>query len=250
METSSWNSWPGTISRPQPSSLFDKVLGQYYYSAMTTRKTQVMLETVHGSHLYGLSRPDSDLDTYRVVSKQHDMVPGRQPRLKTKQTLRGEDDVLEINLTEFLLKCDEGVPQALEAMFSPVAVSAMEDFRRAYRLNTARFAVTYRRTVLNFARLGLEDDRAREFLAPRATEVSKERVKESMQAAKPRRVERHGMLKYRRHALRLMLNLETGLEQGRFNPRLTPEQVDFVLTNAQLEDTKYAVLVKTRVDWF
>lgn len=214
-------------------------------------RARVQLETIHGSHLYGLNRPGSDLDTYRVVVSDPYGDPRTLTSLRTRQRIDGEDDVLETNLTAFLLKCNEGVPQALEAMFSRKAPPApLDAYRYSYYLNTAGFAKTYKRTVMNFARLGLEDERAKELLAPtEEEEMRKKRVKESVRVAKPRRVERNGMLKYRRHALRLMLNRETGLEFGRFNPTLSDREKDFVLNCAELEDMKYAVLVKSRVSF-
>lgn len=215
---------------------------------MSTRTSVTLLETVHGSHLYGLSRPESDLDTYRVVA--NDPEGDRQFALRTRQKLSGVDDVLETNLTAFLLKADEGVPQALEAMFSRMAtVDAMADFRHSYSLNTPRFAVTYRRTVMNFARLGVEDERAMAVLAPTAAEeVKKKRVKESVRLGqKPRRVERNGLLKYRRHSLRLLLNREAGLEFGRFDPTLSEKDRFFVLRTSELEDMKFATLVNSSV---
>lgn len=215
---------------------------------MSTRKSVTLLETVHGSHLYGLARPESDLDTYRVVT--NDPTADRTFSLRTRQKLDGMDDVLETNLTAFLLKADEGVPQALEAMFSRMAtVDAMADFRATYSLNTPRFVVTYRRTVMNFARLGVEDERAMTVLAPTEAEaVKKKRVKESVRLGqKPRRVERNGMLKYRRHALRLMTNLFTGVEFGRFDPTLSEKEKEFVLRGAELEDLKFAHLVNSSV---
>lgn len=218
-------------------------------SSSPRARARVQLETVHGSHLYGLARPTSDVDTYRVLANDYQAIGRDRLSLKTKQRIRGEEDVLETNLTEFLVKCEEGTPQALEAMFSRIAPPApLDSYRHSYYLNTAGFAITYKRTIMNFARLGVEHERAKELLAPtEETEQHKKRVRESVRVKKPRRVERNGLLKYRRHSLRLMLNRETGLEFGRFNPTLSPSEKDFLLRAAELEDEKFATLVKSRV---
>lgn len=217
------------------------------YHAHMNRSSLTLLETVHGSHLYGLARPESDLDTYRVVMNEPEA--SKVLKLKTKQSLSGKDDVLETSLSAFMMKCSEGVPQALEAMFSTVAtVDEMHHYRKSYYLNTPSFARTYRRTLFNFARLGVEDHEAMEVLAPsNMEEATKERVRESYRlGSKPRRVERNGLLKYRKHSVRLLLNLEEGLREGRFNPTLSPAEVDTVLGVSALPDLDFARFVSER----
>lgn len=152
--------------------------------------TSTLLHTVHGSRLYGLSHPRSDHDTYTVVEGR------RRPR----QLMRGTEDRLVIGLDEFLGQCAKSVPQALEAMFSPMATTTevMEALRAGYRVGAVTFRQTYSRTVVAFAAYGVENDDA----------------------------------KRRRHALRLLLNLEQGLAYGRFNPRLTPDQALWVRRHA------------------
>lgn len=148
-----------------------------------------LLRTVHGSRLYGLAHADSDRDAYVVVAD----------RSRARQHLRGKDDWLVLGLDHFLSQCAKGVPQALEAMFSPVAESGpLDSFRAGYRVGEPAFRRTYLRTIKSFALAGVEHDDA----------------------------------KRRRHALRLMLNLDEGLRTGRFNPRLTHRQADWVRTTA------------------
>lgn len=219
---------------------------------MRATKPLTVLETVHGSHLYGLATPTSDLDTYRVVARRAEDYSALEVRgsehFKTVQTIKDGDDVLVTNLSAFLRKCDEGVPQALEALFSPVATSLLEDFRQSYFINTAAVANTYRRTIMNFARLGVEDGEASALLAPTSDrDGKKKRVRESLRAKKPARVQTHGMLKYRRHSLRLLLNLEEAMATGRFNPRLTEAQRAFVLEGTDRPPVEFARLVTSRV---
>lgn len=216
-------------------------------------KTVKMFETIHGSHLYGLSRPDSDVDFYRVEMVAGDIyVPFQAAKkIKSKQKIADGDDLMSITLTDFMVKAHEGVPQALEAMFSEhsTAKGPLDPFRRSYYLDTANFTKTYRRTCLNFARLGLEDEKAIAILTPEPTDadMQRSRTRESLRKEKPRRVERNGMEKYRRHALRLMFNYEEGIERGRFQPTMTEAQKEYIYTNMELDDIAYARLVKSRV---
>lgn len=71
---------------------------------------EILLETVHGSRLYGTFEADSDFDTYRVVLKG-----------KNYQKVEDRDDTTQINLKTFLGQVATGVPQALEALWSPHA---------------------------------------------------------------------------------------------------------------------------------
>lgn len=130
----------------------------------------LLLRTVHGSQLYGTAHAGSDIDIYEV----HDYCDNRQVITKNL-------DITRVSLSKFLLLCDKGVPQALEAMFSPLATTdVLADYRRAYRPNIPNARETYARTIKNFA---LSD--------------------------KP---------KAQRHARRLARNLSDLERYGRFNP--------------------------------
>lgn len=153
---------------------------------------EVVLRTIHGSHLYGLAHKDSDLDVYTVVNNRH-------LRRRAHQKIEGVNDSFIIDLTYFLHLVEEGVPQAAEALFSPIAdIDKISSFRHRYKMNTAKAANTYRRTIKNFYAAG--------------------------------------DFKRRRHALRLYLNLLDILEYGRFNSRLTPAQIVWVNDNANSAD--------------
>lgn len=159
----------------------------------------VLLRTVQGSRLYGLARPESDHDTYTVIAGKH----------RGRQRIAGPDDTLVIGVDQFLAQCAKGVPQALEAMFSPLAEPGpLNALRAGYRVAQPAFRETYRRTIRRFALDGLERDD----------------------------------LKRRRHALRLLVNFEEGLVRGRFNPTLSVEQVAWVRDTAMASDFETRVL--------
>lgn len=144
---------------------------------------RILLHTVHGSHLYGLAHEGSDYDWYRVVPSWH-----RAKRNDVTHHIFGRYDVTTVGLSTWLHFCDEGVPQALEAMFSRQAgVDALKSYRESYRINTDTMRRTYKRTAKNF-----------------------------MLSGDPKK---------QRHALRLLYNLEEALETGRFDPTLTKKQI-------------------------
>lgn len=146
----------------------------------------LLLRTLHGSHLYGLAHGGSDLDYYSVVSRA-----SRGNRKKcARQTINAGLDEMVLDLSTFRNFCDEGVPQALEALFAPEPeVDLLTDFRANYMVDTARAVRTYKRTAHNFSM---------------------------------------GNLKQKRHALRLALNLYELLETGRFNPTLSTEEASMI----------------------
>lgn len=152
----------------------------------------IILRTIHGSHLYGLAHKDSDLDVYTVVNNRH-------LRRRAHQKIAGENDSFVIDLTYFMHLVESGVPQAAEALFSPIAdIDKLGPFRLYYKLNTAKAANTYRRTIKSFYAAG--------------------------------------DFKRRRHALRLYLNLQDITVYGRFNPRLSRQQIDWCNSNADSAD--------------
>lgn len=108
---------------------------------MCTVADDVILETVHGSRLYGLAHEQSDYDIYRVVAGSR----------KPSQHIADGVDVLTLPFDRFWNQCAKGVPQALEAMFSAQAtVDARPWLRSAYRAAGPVVASTYVRTVKSF----------------------------------------------------------------------------------------------------
>lgn len=132
-----------------------------------------ILTTVAGSHLYGLNHASSDYDTYEVV------LTGC-----TRQRVVGSFDLTTVTLRDYLKQVEKGVPQALEALFSPVKqvepewAAYFESLRPDYYSTLA----TYERTIRNF----LEG----------------------------------GTSKKWKHAVRMSFNLRDFRAEGVFNPRL------------------------------
>ena len=151
---------------------------------------ELLFSTPHGSRLYGLHHANSDHDRLEVYGFN---------KFKPKQRIVGDDDVVKASLDRFLLYCEKGVPQYLEAMFSQKAtVNRIEFITETYTPNMARMRDTYFRTIKSFWLYGVENDDH----------------------------------KRRRHALRLVLNLREAQERGRFNPTLSPEDAAWVTEQA------------------
>lgn len=162
----------------------------------------ILLKTVHGSRLYGLHSATSDYDTYVVTNEPYNNTR------KARHIMRGLDDVVTISLSEFMRQCADGVPQALEALYSPLAdVNKIQGLSSSFMPDTGRSVTRYTSAIYSF---GMKKD----------TEKS------------------------RRHALRLSLNLRDILEVGKFTPRLTPEQVYLVYTGAQRSTDDFLALLE------
>jgi hypothetical protein len=151
---------------------------------------ELIFSTPHGSRLYGLNHTNSDHDRFEVYGYD---------KFKPKQKIVGTDDVVKSSLDRFLLYCDKGVPQYLEAMFSQMAtVDKIEGIRETYVPNMTHVRDTYKRTIKSFWLAGVEDDD----------------------------------FKRRRHAWRLWLNLREMESNGRFDPTLHDFAIEFVTNSA------------------
>lgn len=107
-----------------------------------------------------------------------------------KQSIIDGVDTTVVDLGTWLHFCEVGVPQALEAMMSrKPLIDKIGPLRAQYRAGSQTWD-RYLRTIKSFA---MEGD-----------------------------------FKHKRHSLRLALNLNSLASTGRFNPTLTPEQVEFV----------------------
>lgn len=167
-------------------------------------QSRPILRTLHGSHLYGLAHTESDTDTYEVVLECS----------KNFAWNRNEDeDANHIHLSRFQQAVENGAPQALEALFSPVAEiePGWEAFFAGLRPGIDNARATYRRTIRNFGfgnggRIGSA-------------------------------AERTDPVKLRRHALRLIYNLDDLVRRGRFNPRLAPSDAWVISANAEMGST-------------
>ncbi len=149
---------------------------------------------MHGSHLYGLAHSGSDDDFYAVVNTR------RNRRSKwAKQSIVEGVDTTTVDLGTWVNMCQNGVPQALEAVFAGKEFvhyesSGIREFRASFVMGESA-RDRYTRTIKNF----LEDD----------------------------------SVKKKRHAVRLALNLRDGLRYGRFNPTLTPRLAIWVTYQAK-----------------
>lgn len=172
-----------------------------------------VLHTVHGSHLYGLNHAGSDLDTYQVFISDD--------KRQLEQQIDGDDDVTRIHLEQFLQQVERGVPQALEALFSPLAVHrpGWEAFFADLRPNYHKARATYRRTALNFA-----------FHHGKRTGAALQRAKTTER------------IKLRRHALRLALNLHDLMTTGTFNPRLDPVTATIIKDMATADQASFEAI--------
>lgn len=177
-------------------------------------KTKVILRTEHGSHLYGLARPDSDYDYYEI----YDFLNQRyRPKKQALQRIENDLDEVKISLERFTDICFKGVPQAIEVLFSPpeawVYESGWLDVSAQIKseLGNHMPAVleTYRRTALNF------------FYSTKDPE------------------------KKRRHAFRLLLNANELKASGAMHSRLNTEQVELInwLTTSFSSEEKFKDMV-------
>lgn len=158
----------------------------------------VLFKTVHGSHLYGLAHEHSDNDFYTVVDK----VKTAKARY-AKQTIVDGEDSMVVDFGTWVQMCVNGVPQALEAMFSRMPLhDEISEFRNGFYVGSTAHE-RYLRTITSF--------------------VTNQDYKR------------------KRHGLRLALNFAEMAEHGRFNPTLTQNQVDFVSDYAHKDvDAVYA----------
>lgn len=107
---------------------------------------QLIFETVHGSHLYGLDHAGSDRDIYRVYE-------GTGVHLK--QSI-GEDDVVRGDLEAFIRRAQTGSHQSCEALFSPVKEYApggeekWGPFLEGFRVTGRDVFEKYERTIKKF----------------------------------------------------------------------------------------------------
>lgn len=173
---------------------------------MNAQAKTELFRTVHGSRLYGLAHADSDDDFYSVLDKV------KTARAKyAKQKIVGDQDTMTVDFGTWLDMCRDGVPQALEAMFSQMPlVDEIADFRLQFRVSTGA-SDRYLRTITNFC---MTQD--------------------------PKR---------KRHGLRLALNMYDFTRGGRFNPTLTPNEADYVTEQSKKDcDAVYAIAMNIALD--
>lgn len=149
----------------------------------------LLLRTPIGSRLYNTHHEHSDWDTLEVYANT---VPS--PSRQIKQKIRGDQDVVQMNLSTFMNYAYRSSHQILECMFSQQAdIDLIRDMRLRYFINTGTFVSLYRRTIKAFA---LSDS-----------------------------------IKSVRHAMRMTYNLQEGISFGRFNPTMSEERRQFLLNS-------------------
>jgi hypothetical protein len=160
----------------------------------------LLLKSFAGSHLYGLSRPESDLDYYEVHTDSLAGGPGMQR--KAFQTIVDGVDVTAVGFSHFADLAASGSHQALDAMFSQkTLVDKIEAFRASFRVSPATILPIYRGIIFKF----VMQDTERKF----------------------------------KHAARLAYNLNDMMEFSRFNPTLTSERAAHVLSISKLDSDAF-----------
>lgn len=143
--------------------------------------SEIIFTTRHGSHLYGLAGPTSDLDIYTVTTSRN----------RARQRVNGLDDSFTIGFDAFLEYAFGGSHQSVEALFSTEKVwhshHHLAPMLDGYRITGGDVLAKYRRTIRKFAHA---DD-----------------------------------FKRRRHACRLWLNMQCLRWDGRFDPRMTTDEI-------------------------
>lgn len=185
------------------------------FGAWTEKDTQ-LLRTIHGSKLYGLDHAGSDDDFYVVTPTVK--VAKNARKNNARQSISGNLDTVFVDFKTFTRLAGEGVPQALEAMYSRKGLSEyFEDYRQGYFSSDPVVIHTYMRTMKSFS------------LTEKAP------------------------FKRKRHALRLALNLEEILYTGRFNPTLSSDNASKITRYASYDTPAYFKELRAvspiEVDW-
>ncbi len=167
-----------------------------------TEKDTILFKTIHGSRLYNLHHAESDDDYYIVTPT----VKAKILSLKNaKHKIDGNLDTLSVDFATFTLFSQQGKPQALEAMFSKKSSSPFfEDYRAGWFASDPEVINRYIRTIHAFSM----DETAKQ-------------------------------VKYRRHALRLSLNLDELVHTGRFDPTLSDRDARYVKNTADYSKEAY-----------
>jgi hypothetical protein len=115
-------------------------------------------------------------------------------RPRARQTVTGDQDIVRVGLSRFLSNLMGGSHQSVEALFSPFKVwgenpiaEAWRPFLESFKITGPEVSARYERTIKTFC---------------------------------------FGDFKRRRHAVRLGQNLRALQSEGRFNPRMTDDQIE------------------------
>jgi hypothetical protein len=106
-----------------------------------------LFTTIHGSHLYGLNHPGSDLDTFTVTTSAN---PKARQRINTDGT-----DTATVGFDAFLIRALTGSHQSVEALFSPYQTwhthPELAPVLANLRIGGGAVAAKYERTITSFA---------------------------------------------------------------------------------------------------
>lgn len=109
--------------------------------------TNLIFETIHGSHLYGLANESSDRDVFFVTDAR-----SSKSRHSFNEPL-GLDQV-RVGLGTFLRRVQEGSHQSVEALFSPYKVwhqPAYREMIETTRVTGGAVFAKYERTIKSFS---------------------------------------------------------------------------------------------------
>lgn len=98
---------------------------------------------LRGSRLHGFATPESDWDYIEIWDS-----------IRSRQTIIGEDDILRLSLSDFMMQAENGSPNALELIFSPdsaIEFDMLRAWRYAFRPNIDSTRRTYSRTIKKFS---------------------------------------------------------------------------------------------------
>lgn len=101
--------------------------------------SRLLLRTLAGSRLYGTAGPDSDWDFYEVYDD-----------IRPRQTPSFHADTIQMPLSKWIMLCEKGTHQALDALWCPpehAEVDLLTPWRWAVRVDPWRVADQLERTA-------------------------------------------------------------------------------------------------------
>lgn len=163
----------------------------------------LLLKVQAGSHLYGYSTPESDIDFFEIHTDTFPNPNIKRAPLQAEQTIVDGVDVTRMTLKRFVEKAQKGAHQALDAMFArePI-VDFLGGYRASYRAGLEVIS-TYQHAIIQFA---TRDE---------------------------------GAFRYQRHAYRLMMNINEIVYTGRYTPELSFSQIEKLNKTAALTPTLF-----------
>jgi hypothetical protein len=164
----------------------------------------LLLKVQAGSRLYGYATDTSD-DDYFEVHTEPFMIETRDAPRQVRQTIVNGIDTIQMTLSHFLERAQNGSHQALDAMFAAapeydLLAGLRANYRTGYEVIPA-----YERIISKFA---LQEG-----------------------------------FRKQRHALRAIYNLTDMLETGRYKPELPAERIAFINEKAQLPYNEFRKVV-------